>query len=136
MCFIIQAEVIGTKAADRKAFEAPVPGTQRQVEWYLSDTKGKPLQLGVKGNCTCILVAGGRAAENPTIWPLRSEWVPRIVRAVEWLYDQSPKGIVVWAIFFGDAPRNERACSIDELLTLLEGHEIANRTRYVVRKRR
>ena len=137
MCFIIQADVTGTTAEVREKLTGVVPRTDGQVEWNLSDAKGKPLQLDApKVYCTCFLVAGGAEAQDPAIWPLHADWAPQIAEAVSWLYSKSDRGIVLWAVFAGDKPRNERSCSIDELLSSIESRELANRTRYIVRKKR
>ena len=137
MCFIIQAQLPGTKAEEREKLAGLVPGTRGRVEWDLSASKGKPLQLfSRKLYCTCFFVAGDTSPVDRATWPLHADWAPLIADAVSWLYDRAPRGIVLWAVWFGDEPINERAATIDELVHSIEARELSNRTRFLVRKRR
>jgi hypothetical protein len=133
MCFMISARVPRTKAFERARLDGVVPNTDGTLAWAISKDRWKTLILvAPKQYCTCCL-AHWSAGEHPPVWPLDPMWAPLITKAVEHLHAVVGGGETLWATWCGDVPPNIRPISLDDLLTEIDAHRLANRTQFLIK---
>lgn len=133
MCFVIAAAVSKAKAEEIEALIGQVPSTDGKVAWVRSGESQKEVQLVAPSEySTCCFVTS--IEQSAARWQLDPEWAPHISIAVEHLHTESPHGISLWALFWGDPVESMVRTTIGKVLQAIDGGSIENRTKFILPK--
>jgi len=126
MCFQIHVDIIGTNVRERAAFAGAIHGIDRHLEWVLSDDEVRSLVLFSRQvQCPCGFVTSS-VQESRNEWKMDPLWTEPIAIGIERLFEQSERGIAVWAGFWGDKVKELRDQKLSVLLRDIRAGRIAN----------
>lgn len=96
-----------------------------------SGTLGTLNIAGPNGGCGCSFLTDNADWNAPT-WDMLPDTLPRLVRILRTIRQQTTAGFSFDALWIGESPAEYRRTSFDELLRLVELGRLGTKTRYLI----